>query len=246
MAVAGINYNYFDVKNVVNAFEKVSTIGGKIALQASFQLNRKLSLFVEPSLGVQPKQFYMEDKKDVCFLGNLSIGAIYCFKDKYKRGQKKKRGSSHNQMEDMNEIKTKLNRLMAEMIQLKEEIHGTRKPAEGQKIVMEPIEIEILSVDIIFNVLSSFISKEQQEKLNSIGEWMQKYPTDIKILAFSDKMNNKNAEEKLREERANSIRTILTDEYKIDSKRIQIVTSESMGYENKTGSNAIIIYMPKD
>ena len=243
--IIGGTYNYFDTQKIENAYDKVSTIGAKAGLQASFQINRKMSLFIEPTIGLQPKNFYIGEEKEVYLLGNLSIGFAYCFKDKYKgTSQKNKKNTTNIKAEDIQEIKTKMNLLLEEIDHLKEEVKGARKPAQGQEIVMEPQAKEALSVDIVFEPFSSFISSEQSEKIKNVGKWLQEHPACIKMISFSDKMKNKNAEESLKEQRLKAIRDVLINEYNIVPERIIIASPESMGYENKTGSNVTIVYIP--
>ena len=224
----------------------VSSIGGKIALQASYNLNRKLSLFIEPSFTILPKYYKGKDADDVFVQSGVNIGVTYSFKDKYKTSRKTKNEAFADKT-DIQEIKDKMNRMLEEIKQLKQESQNTQKVEAGKNIVIEPAQQKgIISVDIHFDEFSSFISEEQAGKLNNIGEWMTENPAVIKIVAFSNDVKDKKAETELRNKRTEAIKKMLVEKYNIAPERIASAAPESMGYANKTGNNAMIIFIPSN
>ena len=183
-AIVGASYNYFNTNKLDIDNKNVSSIGGKIALQASYNLNRKLSLFIEPSFTILPKYYKGKDADDVFVQSGVNIGVTYSFKDKYKTSRKAKNEAFADKT-DIQEIKDKMNRMLEEIKQLKQESQNTQKVEAGKNIVIEPAQQKgIISVDIHFDEFSSFISEEQAGKLNNIGEWMTENPAVIKIVAF--------------------------------------------------------------
>ena len=68
----------------------------------------------------------------------------------------------------------------------------------------------------------------------------------IRIIAFSDNLTDKKADQELRKRRSEAIRKILIEKYHISPERISESTPEAMGYENKTGCNAMIVYIPEN
>ena len=104
---------------------------------------------------------------------------------------------------------------------------------------------DALSIDIMFDEFSSFVSEEQGQKIDGIGEWMKDNDASIRIIAFSDNLTDKKADRELRSRRSEAIRKILIEKHHIAPERITESTPEAMGYENKTGCNAMIVYIPE-
>ena len=245
-AIVGASHNYFNTNKLDIDNKNVSSIGGKIALQASYNLNRKLSLFIEPSFTILPKYYKGKDADDVFVQSGVNIGVTYSFKDKYKTSRKTKNEAFADKT-DIQEIKDKMNRMLEEIKQLKQESQNTQKVEAGKNIVIEPAQQKgIISVDIHFDEFSSFISEEQAGKLNNIGEWMTENPAVIKIVAFSNDVKDKKAETELRNKRTEAIKKMLVEKYNIAPERIASAAPESMGYANKTGNNAMIIFIPSN
>lgn len=81
-AIIGMNYNFFNTDQLDIRYKNVSAIGGTVGVQASYNVNRKISIFIEPSISILPK-YFSEEKKDNMYLQpNLAIGISYTFKDK--------------------------------------------------------------------------------------------------------------------------------------------------------------------
>lgn len=244
-AIIGANLSYLNTDQLDMKYKDISAIGGTFAIQASYNVNRKISIFIEPSLSILP-QYYSEEKKGNMYLQtNLAIGVSYCFKDKYRIQQSQKQANaSAVSNEDVEEIKQKMNLMLKEMEVLKEEYQTKQKIKQEKNLIIEPKQKETVAIDVHFDEFSSFIGQDQAGKIESIGEWMKENPASIKIVAFSDDLKDKNTEEKLRNKRTEAIRTLLIEKFHIAPERITSATPESMGYENKTGSNAMIVYIP--
>ena len=74
---------------------------------------------------------------------------------------------------------------------------------------------------------------------------MTENPAVIKIVAFSNDVKDKKAETELRNKRTEAIKKMLVEKYNI-AERIASAAPESMGYANKTGNNAMIIFIPSN
>ena len=105
---------------------------------------------------------------------------------------------------------------------------------------------DALSIDIMFDEFSSFVSEEQGQKIDGIGEWMKNNNASIRIIAFSDNLTDKKADQELRKRRSEAIRKILIEKYHISPERISESTPEAMGYRKQTGCNAMIVYIPEN
>lgn len=75
---------------------------------------------------------------------------------------------------------------------------------------------------------------------------MTENPAVIKIVAFSNDVKDKKAETELRNKRTEAIKKMLVEKYNIAPERIASAAPESMGYANKTGNNAMIIFIPSN
>lgn len=245
-AILGASYNFINTDQLGITSKDVSTIGGTFALQASYNVNRKISLFIEPSITLFPK-YYSEENRDNMYLQtNVAVGITYSFKDKYRSAKPAVQEVEKCPIsrEDVQEMKEKMNQMQETLEMLKQEALERKKIEEGKKLVIEPGQKESVAIDIQFDEFSSFISQEQTAKIESIGEWLKENPASIKIVAFSDNLKDKKTGEELRNKRTAAIKSLLVEKYQIAPERIESATPESMGYENKTGSNAMIIYIP--
>lgn len=63
----------------------------------------------------------------------------------------------------------------------------------------------------MFDEFSSFVSEEQGQKIDGIGEWMKDNNSSIQIIAFSDNLTDKKADRELRSRRSEAIRKILIE-----------------------------------
>lgn len=244
-AIIGANFNFLNTDQLGIKYKDISAIGGTFAIQASYNINRKLSFFIEPSLSILPKYYSDKNKDNMYLQTNLALGISYSFKDKYKVQQSQRKANANAiSSEDAEEIKNKINLMLKEIEILKEEYQTKQKVKQEKNLIIEPKQKETVSIDVYFDEFSSFISQEQAGKIESIGEWMKENPASIKIVAFSNDLKDKDAEESLRSKRTEAIKSLLINRYHIVPERITSATPESMGYENKTGSNAMIIYIP--
>ena len=83
--------------------------------------------------------------------------------------------------------------LCEEMKQMKQELQERRKIMDGQNLMIVP-QKDALSIDIMFDEFSSFVSEEQGQKIDGIGEWMKDNDASIRIIAFSDNLTDKKAQ----------------------------------------------------
>ncbi len=103
-----------------------------------------------------------------------------------------------------------------------------------------------LYIHIRFSEFSSYLSEKERKNIDNIAEWMKQQPDfQIKIAAFSDNLSDKNYDDELRQKRAEAIRQILVNSYKINPSRIVITTPENEGYVNKTDCSALIVFIPR-
>ena len=176
---------------------------------------------------------------------NLTIGLAYTFRDKYRKSVDNSIHPLYLPEADLLEIKEKIGMLCEEVMQMKQELKERRKITDGQNLMIVPPK-DALSIDIMFDEFSSFVSEEQGQKIDGIGEWMKNNNASIRIIAFSDNLTDKKADQELRKRRSEAIRKILIEKYHISPERISESTPEAMGYENKTGCNAMIVYIPEN
>ena len=87
--------------------------------------------------------------------------------------------------------------LCEEVMQMKQELKERRKITDGQNLMIVP-QKDALSIDIMFDEFSSFVSEEQGQKIDGIGEWMKNNNASIRIIAFSDNLTDKKADQELR------------------------------------------------
>lgn len=244
-AILGAGFNYYDFGDNDPKYTRVNTISGNFSIQASYNVNRKFSIFIEPGLKVLPKYYSKELNNKIYMQSNLTIGLAYTFRDKYRKSVDNSIYPLYLPEADLLEIKEKIGMLCEEVMQMKQELKERRKITDGQNLMIVP-QKDALSIDIMFDEFSSFVSEEQGQKIDGIGEWMKNNNASIRIIAFSDNLTDKKADQELRKRRSEAIRKILIEKYHISPERISESTPEAMGYENKTGCNAMIVYIPEN
>ncbi|MBE7400195.1 MULTISPECIES: OmpA family protein [Bacteroides] len=244
-AILGAGFNYYDLGNDNPKYTRVNTLSGNFSIQASYNVNRKFSIFIEPGLKVLPKYYSKELNNKLYTQSNLTVGVAYTFKDKYRKNSKEGDRTLYTPVADLMEIKEKIGMLCEEMKQMKQELQERRKIMDGENLMIVP-QKNALSIDIMFDEFSSFVSEEQGQKIDGIGEWMKDNDASIRIIAFSDNLTDKKADRELRSRRSEAIRKILIEKHHIAPERITESTPEAMGYENKTGCNAMIVYIPEN
>lgn len=92
---------------------------------------------------------------------------------------------------------------------------------------------DALSIDIMFDEFSSFVSEEQGQKIDGIGEWMKNNNASIRIIAFSDNLTDKKADQELRKRRSEAIRKILIEKYTSLPNAFRNQTPEAMDMKTK-------------
>ena len=243
-AILGAGFNYYDFGDNDPKYTRVNTISGNFSIQASYNVNRKFSVFIEPGLKILPKYYNKELNNKIYMQSNLTIGLAYTFRDKYRKSIDNSTQSLYMPETDLLEIKQKVGILCEEVMQMKQELKERRKIMDGQNLMIVP-QKDALSIDIMFDEFSSFVSEEQGQKIDGIGEWMKDNNSSIQIIAFSDNLTDKKADQELRSRRSEAIRKRLIEKHHIAPERITESTPEAMGYENKTGCNAMIVYIPE-
>lgn len=145
------------------------------------------------------------------------------------------------------ELANEVNRLRAEVEQLKKEQADAKKAEEDslKKVYYTEPNDNKLYIYIRFSEFSSYLSEKERKNIENIGGWMKEQPDFlIKIAAFSDNLSDKKYDNDLRQKRAEAIRQILINNYKIEPARIVITTPEKEGYINKTDCSAMIVFIP--
>lgn len=245
--LAGVGFDVFDLKNsgLDLNYTHASAMSGNIGVQAGYQFNSHMGVFIEPSLQVLPKYYDKANKDQFIFRSSLSIGVSYYF-NRHSYGNQQKECAMQKKN---NALEAEVKRVSADTEKLNEEVNLLRKELQQDKqkregkIVMTAPEKEQLSIDIFFDRFSSFMADEQCRKIDAIGEWMKDNKFDIQIVAFSDNLADKETDQRLRNNRTKAIKEVLMQKYGIGADRIEVVTSESMGYENLTGCNAKILFI---
>lgn len=238
--IAGVGFDFFDLKEsgLELNYTHATAISGNVSIQAGYQFNSHVGIFAEPSFQVLPKYYDKPNKDELIFGANLSFGVSYYF-SRHSYGNQGKETVLEKQVK---QVSADMKMLNEEVNQLRKEIQQEKAKRDG-KIVMTAPEKEQVAIDIFFDKFSSFMADEQCRKMDAIGEWMEKNQFTIQIVAFSDNLTDKEADQRLRNSRTKAIEEVLTKKYNIKSNRISITTAESMGYENLTGCNAKIIFI---
>lgn len=239
--IAGIGFDAFDLKKsgLELNYDRATVMSANLGIQTGYQFNSHVGVFVEPSFQALPKYYDKANKNNLIFTANLSFGASYYFNrhsyDKKEKDQAPLEVEVQRLAEDMKKLNDEVNRLRGELQQEQQKCEG--------KNVMKAPEKEQVAIDVFFDKFSSFMADEQCRKIDAIGEWMKNNPFNIQIVAFSDNLEDKSMNQQLRNTRTKAIEKVLTEKYGIQSERIDVVSSESIGYENLTGCNAKIIFI---
>lgn len=102
---------------------------------------------------------------------------------------------------------------------------------------------DVFFIDIMFDEFSLFVSEEQGQKIDGIGEWMKNNNVSIWIIVFSDNLIDKKVDQELCKCCLEVIWKILIEKYYIFFECILELILEVMGYENKMGCNVMIVYI---
>lgn len=228
--------------------------------EPSFNMNIQMGYDFTPHWGVYGelsgdimRKFYTASQKGGSISCDISVGLRYRFSRHSYNSGKNNAVSYDGQNAILSATNGKISTLEQEIARLNNEINEMRKRLDEQQSVEEkdkdvmvaPKEIGS-SIDIFFDKFSSFINDNQLQKINAVGKWMKNNTFDIRIVAFSDNLNDKATDDKLRKSRTDAIRNLLIREYGIKPERISIVRAEELGYKNLTGCNAKIIFLENE
>ena len=189
---------------------------------------------------VSGMEFRRDGDKQVGVSADLTVGLRYSF------GCHKGRAEVYEAMYDdvcgkVDFLNSEVERLNEEVNRLRQEVDQKNEAVPDGKVMIAP-EHEEGSIDIFFEQYSSFLGEEQRAKIEAIGTWLKENDYSIKIVAFSDNLNNAEIDGKLREGRIQAIRSLLESTFGVDAKRITVINAEELGYKNVSGCNAKILF----
>ena len=221
-------------KTIVNRFAV------NAGINAGYDCTPHFGVFTEISFNGMEKYYY--GYTGISIKSELLIGVRYRF-NRHDYTHKVSGTDYTPQFEQLNSRITEMN----------DEINSLRKQLEESKLMKEDSvenhtvmlapKSEESSIDIYFDKFSSFLSEEQRQKIDVVGEWMKNNELDINIVAFSDNIDDKSTDEALRNGRTEAISKLLVEEYGIAPTRITIIPAEKIGYKNITGCNAKILFV---
>ena len=190
---------------------------------------------------VSGMEFRRDGDKQVGVSADLTVGLRYSF-GCHKEG----RAEVYEAMYDdvcgkVDFLNSEVERLNEEVNRLRQEVDQKNEAVPDGKVMIAP-EHEEGSIDIFFEQYSSFLGEEQRAKIEAIGTWLKENDYSIKIVAFSDNLNNAEIDGKLREGRIQAIRSLLESTFGVDAKRITVINAEELGYKNVSGCNAKILF----
>ena len=184
---------------------------------------------------------YSGDSK-IGIAADFSIGLRYSFGRHDRRSGNGDACTLYDGINDrVNSLNSEVKRLNEEVNRLRLEIDKKKDEVPDGKVMIAP-EHEEGSIDIFFEQYSSFLGEEQRAKIEAIGTWLKDNGYNIKIVAFSDNLNDAEIDGKLRDGRTGAIRSLLETEFGIDANRITVVNAEELGYKNVSGCNAKILF----
>lgn len=239
-AGVGASYNFTNYEKENG--KKAKEPSANISLQCGYDFSPHWGVYSEFA-GSFMKKFYEGSGISSAF--DISVGLKYHFSARNHTVAKSNNyapaGEHINYSGQINALTQEVNRLNEEVNNLRSRV--SKQASEGNKnVILAPKEVAS-SIDVFFDKFSSYINDSQKKKINSVGEWMKNNSFDIRIVAFSDNLENKDVDEKLRKSRTDAIRDLLVKEYGIRPERISVVRAEDLGYKNLTGCNAKIIFV---
>lgn len=239
----GIGFYHHNFGDILKKYSYMNILTGNLGVQAVYNITPRWSVYLEPGLLVQPKYYDVNDKDKLVPSFYLNAGVSYTFKDMFSKWDKdRKRDKQQVSAREFNRMNDQINAMRKQISELQEELKDAKVVDANQKVILEPMR-EMPSVSILFDAMGSFLSSSELEKLEDIGTWMQDHPNSITIVPFADSQAKDDAVQHVKTARTDAIRKVLTEKYGIDSKRILTAPAEKMGYVNKTGQEAMIIFM---
>lgn len=229
---------YYGLKHYDKLVNRFAINGG---FSAGYDCTPHFGVFSEISFNGLKK--YTNNDKGISIKSELLLGVRYRF-GKHDYTKKATRVDYSSQISTLNDRIQQMNTEINELRKQIEEAKAQKEMenAENHTVMLAP-KSEESSIDIYFDKFSTFLSEEQRQKIDMIGEWLAKSTLDINIVAFSDNIEDKEADERLRKGRADAIRELLTNSYGISPDRIKITAAETIGYKNITGCNAKILFV---
>ena len=211
--------------------------------QGRFNVAPHVDLFAEARGDLFGDKIVNQALKSITNIFGLQAGISYKI-----HGKAFHRSDFDTQTKEVVALNDKVNELYAKIAELeqKENMRSLAKnDTVGKVFYKEPVNKNFY-IYIRFAEFSSYFAQKEKKNIESIGEWMKNEPLfRIKILAFSDNLNDKAFDNDLRQKRANAIKDVLVNEYLIDPARITITAPEEEGYENKTDCSAMIVFIPE-
>lgn len=239
-ALLGVGFYHHNFGDILKKYSYMNILTGNLGIQAVYNITPKWSVYLEPGLLLQPQYYDINDKNKLVPSFYLSAGVSYTFKNMFSKW--KKHTSQKVSTQEFNQMNEQINEMRKQINNLQEELENAKVVNSNQRIILEPMR-EMPSVAVLFDAMGSSLSYEELEKLQDIGTWMQDHPNSITIVPFADSQAQDAAVQQVKDMRVAAIRKVLTEQFGIDNKRILVSTPEKMGYINKTGQEALIIFM---
>lgn len=244
-AVLGMGFYHHKFGDILKKYSYMNILTGNLGIQAVYNISPKWSVYVEPGISLQPKYYDVNNKDHVGVTAYLSAGITYSFNDLFDNICKNKAGKAEakpvNSME-IDRMNQQINDMRSQIEGLQNELEKSKVVDARKKVVLEPMR-EMPAVNIQFDAMGDYLSKQEAAKLEDIGIWMQDHPNSISVVPFADSQADENLEKELKQKRVDAIRKVLTEKYGIDGKRILTASAEELGYVNKTQAAAMIIFM---
>lgn len=147
-------------------------------------------------------------------------------------------------MDEMNRIQAQLREQQERNLQLEKEL-STERNKKAEVIVDK--QFKVAPRIIIFPLGKSTLSKQERVNLGYYAKAIKDAPTDkiFTIIGYADnKTGSTTVNERLSKERAETVRNILIDEFRVDATRLKVDFKggvDNMYYDDATLSRAVIV-----
>ncbi len=239
---AGIGYNYI---YKTNEGKRTYTFPISAGLKLNFRLSHYVDLFIEGRANVLSDQFnsVVQDvmvESIVSAVGGISINLGHDRFVGYNAGACQAAISSLNNQ--VNAMRSQLEECMDRECPPCPEVEVTEAV-----IVETPVCNKDLTAVVRFNINSASVSNEEMVNVYNIAKWMDENPScNVEIVGYADKGTGSAAYNmKLSQKRANAVIKVLTEKYKINKNRIQMVakgSSEQLYPENNNWNRVVVFY----
>ena len=243
-AVLGMGFMHHKFGNILKKYSYMNILTGNLGVQAVYNFTPRWSVYLEPGLLIQPEYYNINDKDKVAPSFYVSLGVTYAIKDIFKNPRKHTPEVKEKPVStvEINSMNRQINEMRKQISSLEDELKRSKVVDANKRVVLEPMA-EMPAVNINFDMMGSTLNAAEMDKLNDVGIWMQDHPNSITIVPFADSVAQDEAIKKVKDARAEAIRKVLTEEFGIDGKRILTAEPEELGYVNKTGQYAMIVFM---